>query len=227
MSEESAILEFGDVSELAHKIRELIGVGDFEPVKVLLPQFDRIDNMAVLIKPKNAKWFDTLKTAPPSILRDLGMQPWDDDLWLYPAEWYDYIPEDYEIVDIRGSLENMEFFVPPILGGDPELVKEWEKDMSKVSEQIPQGMLINIHETGKYQDFISKATERLCEQAQWEIMDRTKKTLDKYIEGTKNTNPYVYSELLKYSKGPKCTFPGVKCKEPGPFGSKLALERLV
>ncbi len=134
---------------------------------------------------------------------------------------------DYEIVDIRGSLENMEFFVPPILGGDPELVKEWEKDMSKVSEQIPQGMLINIHETGKYQDFISKATERLCEQAQWEIMDRTKKTLDKYIEGTKNTNPYVYSELLKYSKGPKCTFPGVKCKEPGPFGSKLALERLV
>ncbi len=104
MSEESAILEFGDVSELAHKIRELIGVGDFEPVKVLLPQFDRIDNMAVLIKPKNAKWFDTLKTAPPSILRDLGMQPWDDDLWLYPAEWYDYIPEDYEIVDINGKI---------------------------------------------------------------------------------------------------------------------------
>ena len=105
MSEEIAGLEFGDVNELAHRIREFIGVGDFEPVTVLLPQFDRTDNRAVPIKPKDAKWLDTLKTAPVSILRDLGLQKWDDDLWLYPAEWYDYIPEGYEIVDINGKTE--------------------------------------------------------------------------------------------------------------------------
>ena len=106
MSEEHAILTFGDVNELAHKIREFIGVGDFEPVTVLLSQFDRTDNRVVVIHPNNnAEWLDTLKTAPVSILRDLGLQNWDDDLWLYPAEWYDYIPDGYEVIDINGNTE--------------------------------------------------------------------------------------------------------------------------
>ncbi len=103
MSEER--LQFGDVSELAHKIRELIGVGDFEEVGVILPQFERTDNRAVSIAPKDAEWLDVLKGAPFSILRDLGLQCWDESLWLFPAEWYDYIPEGYEVVDINLKIE--------------------------------------------------------------------------------------------------------------------------
>lgn len=132
---------------------------------------------------------------------------------------------DYEIVGIEKSLQEMEFFVPPILLRDSSIVKDWKMDMLEMAEKIPQGMLLTIHETGNYKDFISKATERLCEQAQWEIMNQTKTTLHNYIEGTSNS--YVRNELLKYSKGPKCSFPGVKCKEPGPFGRDLALERIV
>lgn len=94
-------LQFGDVSELAHKIREFIGVGDFEEVGVILPQFNRTDNRAVSILPKDAGWLDTLKNAPLSILRDLGLQYWDKNLWLFPAEWYDHIPDRYEVVDIN------------------------------------------------------------------------------------------------------------------------------
>lgn len=98
-------LEFGDVSELASKVRELIGVGDFDRVEVAIPQFDRTDNRAVPIKPKDAAWLDTLKKAPLSILRDLGLQNWDGKLWLFPAEWYDYIPDGYEIVSINNKTE--------------------------------------------------------------------------------------------------------------------------
>ena len=100
MSETEAELQFGDVSELTHKIREAIGVGDFELVQVVLPQFDRTDGRLVSITPPDAAWLDTLKHAPLGILADLGLQCWKKNLWLFPAEWYDHIPEGYEIVDI-------------------------------------------------------------------------------------------------------------------------------
>ena len=101
MSETEAELQFGDVSELAHRIREAIGVGDFETVEVSLPQFDRTDGRTISIAPPDAAWLDMLKKAPVSILTDLGLQCWDKILWLFPAEWYDYIPEGYEVVDIN------------------------------------------------------------------------------------------------------------------------------
>ena len=98
-------LQFGDVSELAHKIREAIGVGDFETVECILPQFDRTDGRTVSIAPPNAEWLDSLKNAPLKVLADLGLQCWDKNLWLFPAEWYDYIPEGYEVVDINDETE--------------------------------------------------------------------------------------------------------------------------
>ena len=92
----------------------------------------------------------------------------------------------------------------------------------------PQGMLIEVHESGKYADFISKVCERLCGHAQWEIMDQTKKTLESYTKKTKSSNKEVYKELMGYSKGPRCTFPAVSCRgTPCDFRKELALERLV
>lgn len=132
---------------------------------------------------------------------------------------------DYQIVNIQDSLKNPKFFIPPILINNPSLVDNWLKDITSMQSNFPQGTLINIHETGNYQDLISKATERLCEHAQLEIMNQTRETLVNYAEST--TNCYVRDELLKYLNGPKCTFPNVSCKEPGPFGKNLALERLV
>jgi len=118
------------------------------------------------------------------------------------------------------------FYVPRIIANDIALTTEWLEDIESVKESFPQGMLVEINERGTYEDFVSKAGERLCGRAQLEIMVQTKKTMDKYVEAVKESNPAVYEDILPYSKGTKCTFPGFKCKEPCNFKTK-SLERLI
>ncbi len=101
-------LKPGDESELSHKIREAIGVGDFEKVRVVLPQFERTDGKKIVYFPKTKDEFDKLKTLPKDILKEIGLQEWEDGHWLYPKEWYDFIPQHYPIVDIFGNEENFE-----------------------------------------------------------------------------------------------------------------------
>lgn len=118
------------------------------------------------------------------------------------------------------------FYVPRIIANDVALTTEWLEDMVSVQENFPQGMLVEVNERGCYEDFISKAAERLCGRAQLETMVQTKVTMDKFVEAVKERNPGVYEEMLPYSKGTKCTFPGFKCKEPCNFKTK-SLERLI
>jgi thymidylate synthase ThyX len=122
------------------------------------------------------------------------------------------------------------FFIPAILTA--EQAEQWTADIGSIAEHdFPQGMLISISERGHYTDFIAKMRERLCEQAQWEIMDRTRKTLLKYIRETKN--PAVRLILEQYADketgapAPACRMPGSKRCSGGPFGPSIALERLV
>ena len=49
--------------------------------------------------------------------------------------------------------------------------------MEKVATKIPQSSMIEIHERGNYEDFISKCILRLCGRAQHEEMNHTKETL--------------------------------------------------
>lgn len=116
------------------------------------------------------------------------------------------------------------FFTPPILKSDSGLVEDWNKDCMSLEDEWPQGRLVNIHESGSCTDFISKMNERLCGQAQLEIMRVTKAILDKYIQATEKTNPEVHKILLGYSKGPRCTFN--QCRGACEFG-KDSLERLI
>ncbi|HLD10617.1 MAG TPA: FAD-dependent thymidylate synthase [Candidatus Nanoarchaeia archaeon] len=126
----------------------------------------------------------------------------------------------YSIVGIDSLTGKI--FVPPILNKS-SYISEWIEDIHK--EEFPQGLLIRIHEFGNYEGFISKMNERLCGNTQWETMDRTRKTLNKYLEHTNRGEVHVMLE--PYSHGPKCTFPGVECKELCEFKKKLGLERLV
>jgi len=101
-------LEFGDVNPLAAKIRKAIGAGPFEEVQVRTPQFDRADGKEITVFPKGAAFLDALKTAPRDILNDIGLRRWDEEepvLYLFPCEWYDDIPEGYEIESISGRKE--------------------------------------------------------------------------------------------------------------------------
>jgi hypothetical protein len=100
------MLAFGDENPLAAKIRKAMGVGPYEAIRVSTPQFNREDGKQITIFPKDARFLDALKKAPKAILKDCGLRPWGEyDLWLFPAEWYEHIPDGYEITDICGRKE--------------------------------------------------------------------------------------------------------------------------
>lgn len=122
-------------------------------------------------------------------------------------------------------LEKPEYFVPRIIR-KTELEKEWLKDISSLEEYYPQGMLVKVNERGTVENFILKCTERLCGAAQLEIMEQTVITMNKYLEAVKD-NSIIKNELLPYSKGARCTFPGWKCKSPCVFGGKNAMNRKI
>ena len=119
----------------------------------------------------------------------------------------------------------VEYYIPPIIR-KTELEKEWLEDISSLQMFYPQGMLVKINERGTIENFVLKCTERLCGAAQLEIMEQTKKTMEKYLEATKNKKE-LYNYLLPYSKGARCTFPGWKCNSPCIFGGKEAMKRLI
>lgn len=103
-------LAFGDENPLAKKIREAIGVGDFEAVAVSFPQFERTDGKVITYLPADGAAIDTLKEkASDDLLHSLGLQKFDEEngriLWLFPSEWYKHIPAGYEIEDICHDLE--------------------------------------------------------------------------------------------------------------------------
>ena len=123
-------------------------------------------------------------------------------------------------------LDNPQYYIPPIIRGT-ELEKEWLEDISSLEEYYPQGMLVQVNERGTFENFILKCTERLCGAAQLEIMEQTSKIMEKYLAETKETNPEIYQELLPYSKGARCTFPGWKCTTPCVFGAKGAMKRKI
>ena len=108
-------------------------------------------------------------------------------------------------------LDDKEYFIPPIIEDEEMLVQEWLKDMKTVKDINPQGELIYINETGKYDDFILKCKERLCSAAQLEIMRQTRETLLKYKNVLRNSNNPLADDIEKYTYGARCTFPDFKC----------------
>ena len=121
-------------------------------------------------------------------------------------------------------LDNPQYYVPPIIRGT-ELEKEWLNDISSLSDFFPQGMLVQVNERGTIENFVLKCTERLCGEAQLEIMQQTQATMNKYVNAVRDKVLYDY--LLPYSKGARCTFPGWKCKKPCIFGGKNAMTRVI
>lgn len=122
-------------------------------------------------------------------------------------------------------LDNPQYYVPPIIRGT-ELEKEWLNDISSLSDFFPQGMLVQVNERGTIENFVLKCTERLCGEAQLEIMQQTQATMNKYVNAVRD-NKVLYEYLLPYSKGARCTFPSWKCTKPCIFGGKNAMTRVI
>ena len=123
--------------------------------------------------------------------------------------------------------ENKEYFVPPIIMDDTNLTNEWLRDIESVSEVIPQGELVTISEMGKYEDFILKCKERLCSEAQLEIMKKTRELLLQYRDAIVSSNHYLKEDIIKYTKGARCTFPDFTCHSDCHFNEGKTLVRKI
>ena len=85
------------------------------PVEIITPQFERTNGIQPVMPDGGEKWFDMLKTLPPETLYNIGLQKWEEGHWLYPSEWYKFIPAGYIVTDINGKDEA---FIPGITDDD-------------------------------------------------------------------------------------------------------------
>ncbi len=126
--------------------------------------------------------------------------------------------------------DKKEFYIPRIIRTDEDLVNEWLEDISGISE-FPLGMLVNVNETGCYENFILKLYERICTAPQLEALDITKEVLAKYIRALRDSSSEndkkIYEELMLYTKGARCTFPGFTCTAPCHFKEGVQLIRKI
>ena len=124
-------------------------------------------------------------------------------------------------------LNDTKFFVPPILKGDDNLIKEWLEDCKKQANEFPQGMLVSIREYGTMDHFIWKLKERKCSAAQLEINIISNDTLKKYSDALSSRNHPRSEELKAYTRGARCTFPDYTCPAPCRFKEGIDESRLI
>ncbi len=130
---------------------------------------------------------------------------------------------DYEME----FLEEKQYFIPPIIKNNDELVEDWLKDIRSVAHIIPQGELVRIYESGNIDNFILKIKERLCTYAQLEIMKQSSATLKKMAEELKIKNHPRAKEIEMYTKGARCTFPDYTCLSQCGFNEGVTLKRRI
>jgi hypothetical protein len=74
-----------------------------EPIRVVTPQFERVDDVEPRPAPAEREDWESLRDLEEQELSDLGLQQWSEDLWLFPFEWYDDVPNDLVIESINGE----------------------------------------------------------------------------------------------------------------------------
>lgn len=88
-------------------------------ITIATPQFDRVDDKVVLIRPQGTEQFQALKRMSVADLKSLGCGVWSENdkghHMLYPYEWYDNIPEGLEVVTISDRIEK---FKPGVTSDD-------------------------------------------------------------------------------------------------------------
>ncbi len=123
--------------------------------------------------------------------------------------------------------EKTEFYIPPILKENQELVSDWLKDCNAVKNKFPQATLLEVNEFGTLDAFILKMKERKCSHAQIEVNQQTDKTLNKYLTALKNKNHPRAEELKNYTNGSRCTFKDYTCPSPCGFTDGINGTRLI
>lgn len=142
-----------------------------------------------------------------------------DGSWAQLAQAQRHRTINYEVK----PMDPPAFYVPKLIRNNEKLKAEWLNDMKEVKDNHPQGELVHIIERGTPENFVLKCYERLCSNAQQEIMEQTALTMKNYNE--KAIDEEIAQMFKKYSKGARCTFPGFECKKPCNFKEGITLDR--
>lgn len=113
-------------------------------------------------------------------------------------------------------LDNFEFYIPEILEDNDNLKSQWAKDMQSIADMYPQGTLVKIIQTGNLDTLFLKSTERVCGQAQLEIMRHTANTVEKFIQNSEYG--YILKDLTNGANA-KCKYKNSTCSSPCIFGA--------
>lgn len=73
-------------------------------IEVVTPQFERVDGEDPAPAPDGREEFEKLRGLDGERLEELGLRKWsaESDLYLFPGEWFDHIPEGFEVTSIHG-----------------------------------------------------------------------------------------------------------------------------
>lgn len=90
--------------DILRKLLVVLNECQNKDVKIIVKETFRFDGSNVA-NPKEIDW-EALRSYPPVVLESLGLSEWEcphggNSVWLFPVEWYDYIPEGYVVFTIR------------------------------------------------------------------------------------------------------------------------------
>lgn len=114
-------------------------------------------------------------------------------------------------------LEDFEFYTPEIIEDDKDLKKKWLTDAKSIADMYPQGTLVKIVQTGNLDTLLLKSKERVCGQAQLEIMRHTVEIITKFKENSEFG--YILEDETNNATA-KCKFKHSTCSNACAFGSK-------
>jgi hypothetical protein len=93
----------------AEKLRQALDIPEGQLVEFMTPQFTRTDGKTIRYYPNTIAEYEALPKLDPRILQEIGCQIWDVEdgvtTWLFPQEWFPYIPEGLLVTDINGEQE--------------------------------------------------------------------------------------------------------------------------
>lgn len=123
-------------------------------------------------------------------------------------------------------LEN-EYYIPPIIADNPDMVELWLSDIKSLGNSYPQASMVEVKEMGTLDNFILKLKERKCFVAQLEINRLTNDILKKYEYALRLKLHPRAEEMIKYTKGSRCTFGDYVCPTPCGFKPGIDESRLI
>ena len=115
------------------------------------------------------------------------------------------------------SITEEKFYIPHLLDGKNDLIKEWCKDILKVNKYYPQGKIVRVNMNGPLKHLVNYVgKERACDSAFLETQDVfTNQMLPEFYEELLKAGKYNLAEALKPYVGKlKCMYPDYNCPTP-------------